>query len=193
MKPSFIIPILIILLSINLMIFNLEFYKQEMPKYTLYENQVTNLLEYFKGNTLNTEYYSEKEISHLDDVRKLIWTSWVCIVIFILPILYSFSKNRKENLRKQIVKGGVYSLLLISIFSLTLTSFSSSFITFHEILFTNNNWLLPESSTLIQMFPEEFFLQSTLQIVLYSLIFSVLCIILGYKIPGEKENAYKRA
>src|SRR3989338_4521844 len=169
MIPSFIIPILIILLSINLMIFNLEFYKQEMPKYTLYENQVTNLLEYFKGNTLNTEYYSEKEISHLDDVRKLIWTSWVCIVIFILPILYSFSKNRKENLRKQIVKGGVYSLLLISIFSLTLTSFSSSFITFHEILFTNNNWLLPESSTLIQMFPEEFFLQSTLQIVLYSL------------------------
>ncbi len=193
MKFSLVIPLFIILLSLNLMIFNQEFYKQQMSNYEQYQNQVNNLLDYFKGVNLEESYYSEREISHLKDVRNLIWLSWVFIIILTVPVLYSFSKDKKEHLRKQMILGGLYALALTILLSLTLISFSSSFITFHEILFTNNDWLLPASSTLIKMFPEEFFLQSTVQIVLYSIILSLLCIVLGYKIPGEQKNAYKRA
>ncbi|MSR86397.1 DUF1461 domain-containing protein [Candidatus Woesearchaeota archaeon] len=192
MKFSFLIPLIIIFLSLNLMVFNQDFYKQEMANYEQYQNPVNNLLDYFKGNSLDTEYYSEKEVSHLNDVRNLIWLSWVVIVLLCIPLVYSLLKDKKEHIRKQMLMGGIYSLILTILFSLTLISFSSSFTTFHEIIFTNNNWLLPASSTLIQMFPQEFFLQSTVQIVLYSLIFSLLCIVLGLKIPGEEKNAYKR-
>ena len=188
MKFSFALPILIILFSINIMILDQDFYKHEMPNYAQYEAQVSNLLHYFEGSSLNTEYYSEREIMHLADVRRLIWISWAIILVLLIPILYSFCKDKKEHIRKQMISGGIYSLILTLLFSLTLLSFSSSFIIFHEIVFTNDLWLLPASSTLIQMFPEEFFLQSTMQIVLYSLIFSIVIIILGWKIPGEPKH-----
>lgn len=192
MRFSFVLPFVILLLATNLLIFDLDFYKQEMPNYIQYGAQVTNLLGYFQGSYLEIQYYSEKEISHLKDVRNLIWLSWALVLILCIPMIYSFVKDKKEHIRKQMIYGGIYSLILTILFSLTLFSFSSSFIAFHEIFFSNNNWLLPASSTLIQMFPQEFFLQSTMQIVLYSTIFSLLCIVLGLKIPGEQKHGRKR-
>jgi integral membrane protein (TIGR01906 family) len=187
-KVSFCIPILILLLSINLMIFNKEFYEQEVPNYTQHEQVIENLLSYFKGGTLHTEEYSEREILHLRDVRNLIWTSWFLILLCTVAIIYA---SKKQNLKKELKKGAYYTGIAIILLSLIFLNFSDAFITFHKIIFTNDYWLLPETSLLIQMFPERFFIESTKQILLYSLILTLFTYILAVKIPGGK-NDHKR-
>ena len=181
MKSSLLIPFFILLLSINLLIFDQDFYKQEMPQYEIYKEQQENLLNYFQGAELEGPY-SEKERLHMKDVRNLIWSSWILILILIITIVYT------KNPKKELYKGGIYTIILTILLSLTLLSFSTSFTIFHKLLFTNNLWLLPANSLLIQMFPERFFIQSTKQILLYTFILSLLAIILANKIPGEKHD-----
>jgi len=182
MKCSLAIPFFILLFSINLLIFDQEFYAQEMPQYESYKEQQQNLLSYFQGTELNTESYSEREIFHLKDVRNLIWASWLLLFLLLIPIFFS------KNIKKELYKGGIYTIILTLLLTLTLLSFSTFFTFFHKILFTNDLWLLPANSILIQMFPQEFFIESTKQILLYTFIFSLLCIVLGHKIPGEKHG-----
>lgn len=185
MKSSLVIPFFILLLSINLLIFDQEFYEQEMPQYESYKQEQKNLLNYFQRAELHTEDFSEKEILHLKDVRNLIWVSWLLLLLLFLPILFCTEKKTEFS------KGGIYTIILTIILSLTLLSFSTSFTLFHELLFTNDLWLLPANAVLIQMFPQEFFIESTKQILLYTFILSLFSIILGNKIPGEKHG--KRA
>ncbi len=186
MKCALALPFFILLLSINLLIFDQEFYATEMPQYESYMEQQENLLYYFQGAELQKENYSEREILHLKDVRNLIWSSWILIFLLLIPIIYSSFK--KKDLKKELYKGGIYTLVLTFLLGLALLSFSSSFTLFHELLFTNDLWLLPADSLLIQMFPQEFFIESTKQILLYSFIFSLFIIIVGYKVPGEKHG-----
>lgn len=186
MKASFFFPFLILLLAINLLIFNQDFYKEEVVNYISHEETITNLLSYFQGQELEETSYSQREVLHLKDVRTLIWASWTFIIIFSLLIIYLLIKNK--NYKKELYKGGIYSLITIAIFSFSLLFFTQFFTLFHEILFTNDLWLLPTDSLLIQMFPERFFIQSTKQILLYSLILSLLCIIIGGIIPGENND-----
>jgi integral membrane protein (TIGR01906 family) len=166
----YLIPILIILLSLNIVIFDKDFYEKEMPVYN--ETEVTNLQHYFLFQDLNTNNYSEKEISHLNDVRNLIHLSWLIILIQILILIF---------VKKEFFYGGLFSLIFILLLSLTLLSFQDSFTAFHEILFTNDNWLLPENSALIQLFPESFFQECFKQIIFIDIIFSLLSMIIGYK------------
>ncbi len=187
-KFSFCIPLIILIFSVYLVLFDLDFYKQEIPNYENYSLETQNLIHYFQGQSLNKSFYSEREILHLQDVHNIIWFSLLLILLLTIPIILSLYKDKKIHLKKECIHGGLYSLIFIILFSLVLGNFSSSFIIFHKILFTNDYWILPNSSTLIQMFPEGFFIQSTIQIVLYSIILSLLIIILGLKIPPEKKT-----
>jgi len=166
----YLIPIIILLISLNLVIFDKDFYQKEMPVYN--ETEVTNLQHYFLFQDLNTDNYSEKEISHLKDVRNLIHLSWLIILILIIILIF---------VKKEFFYGGLFSLIFILLLSLTLLSFQDSFVTFHELLFTNDNWLLPENSTLIQLFPENFFHECFKQVIFIDIIFSLLSMVIGYK------------
>ena len=189
MKFSLMIPFFILLLSINLLIFDQEFYEKEMSQYESYQEEQRNLLDYYQGAELNIKNYSEREILHLKDVRNLIWLSWAFMLLLLIPIIFSFYKNKQT--KKEFYKGGIYTIVLTIFLSLALLTFSTSFTLFHELLFTNTLWLLTANSILIQMLPNGFFIESTKQIILYSLILSLTCIALGLKIPGEKHG--KRA
>ena len=190
-KFSFFLPLLIIFLSTNLLIFDQSFYKQERTNYELYNQEIDNLLEYFTGGELDKENYSEEEILHLADVKKLIWISLALLCLGAILMGISFLKDTKEHCQKECVKRGIYTVILIILLSFTFFNFSSAFTIFHKILFTNNYLLLPAESLLIQMFPERFFIESTKQIILYSLIFSILCIGIGC-LPRSKKDEHKR-
>lgn len=184
MKFRFLIPLFIILLSLNLIIFDKDFYEKESPKFN--EQEVSNLQNYFISKNLNSTNYSEEEVLHLKDVRNLILISLIInIILLVLIIIFSF---QTKNLSKEFIYGGIYSIILIFILSLTLISFSDSFITFHKLLFTNNYWLLPENSTLIQMFPETFFNEALKQILFNSVIFSLGSVAIGYKLKPFQNN-----
>ncbi|MBS3162793.1 DUF1461 domain-containing protein [Candidatus Woesearchaeota archaeon] len=170
MFSRFTIPIIIILLSLNLIIFNIDFYEKE-SNYD--SSEIKDLLSYFSGSELNPEYTIEETI-HLKDVRNLIWVSWGLIILLSITLFFSPTKD--------IIYGGIISLIITLFLPVIFLSFDSAFILFHKLLFTNNYWLLPSTSKLIQMLPEKFFIEAAKQLIFNNLILSLFTIILGIKI-----------
>ena len=76
---------------------------------------------------------------------------------------------------------------IAALFALVALTFSSSFIRFHEIFFRTDTWLLnPATDNLIRMFPEAFFFDIFVRIVLTSVVFATILLIAGFLIKLGK-------
>lgn len=190
---KFLFPILIILLSYNLVAYNLNFYKYEFSKQDVYsslnkadvDKEAENLINYFKTGKLETTFFNEKELIHLKDVYNLnkvvcylFYSSLILISVCLLFLLYN--KKYKE-LYKDLFHSGLISLCsIIALLILVIINFNFSFTLFHEILFTNDLWQLnPETDNLIVMFPEGFFIDTFIRIIIYSVTFSLILVLAG--------------
>ena len=181
-KFYYFIPLFILLFSVNFFIFNEDVYNSE------YEDEVSNLLDYFKYGELDEEKYTGEEVIHLYDVRKLIQASLAVMFFLAFVIIITMLRESREVIRYGLIRGGVFGVVLTLVASLVLLNFTSAFTKFHELLFTNDYWMLASDTLLIQMFPESFFYGAVVHIVLYSIIFSLVSIVLGVKIPKEGKN-----
>jgi len=157
------IPIFIILLNLQLLVFNDNFYDNEVHE---------NLLNYFKGEELKFNY-TEKELVHLEDVKKLINMLEVILYILIILILLIIFFS-KENM---FIISGLITMGIILI--LFLFDFNFLFTKFHEILFTNNYWLLESGTLLIKTYPIEFFIKFFKRLILNIIITSLILIGIG--------------
>ena len=178
-KYYLLIPLFLILISVNIVVFDSYFYLSAENEIDYYQEEVGNLLSYFKGNGLNEERYSNEEIIHLKDVRNLIWFSLALILVLFGILAYyerAFSWSKRANF---FIYGGILNSVGLLILAIILFSFSFFFRIFHEVLFRNDYWLLPADSTLIQMFPESFFIGAVVRILLYMGIFSVSFVVIG--------------
>ena len=120
-----------------------------------------------KDSQENTLPLTERECEHMSDVKGLFKLDRMLFYTFltlfgIVIIIYSiytklpakFSLLLAKDIRLACILGfGILLALAI----LSLFNFTSLFYGFHELLFNNDLWLLPENSFLIQLFPEDFF------------------------------------
>ena len=132
---------------------------------------------------LDIDIYSDKEILHMKDVKSVmnfifdlgkILSIVFCILAF---VLYSYFKV-------YIYKLIFYSLsLFLSIMMFLGTSFllffQELFIIFHEIAFNNDLWILNQNEDyLLMMYPEDFFRDVAILILITSFILNVIVYIL---------------
>tara|TARA_B100000427_G_scaffold113224_1_gene93855 strand:+ start:43 stop:693 length:651 start_codon:yes stop_codon:yes gene_type:complete len=132
---------------------------------------------------LDIDIFSNKEILHMKDVKSVmnfifdiskILSIVFCILTF---VLYSY-------FRVYIYKLIFYSLsLFLSILVFLGTSFllffQELFIIFHQIAFNNDLWILnPNEDYLLMMYPEDFFRDVAILILLTSFILNVIVYIL---------------
>ncbi|MDP3918340.1 MAG: DUF1461 domain-containing protein [Nanoarchaeota archaeon] len=192
-KIYYLIPFFIILFSVNILIFNESFYLDHNSGVNFYEEEVGNLLGYFSGGELNEERYSVEEVIHLKDVRNIIYVDIGLACLFFILISFGLYKSKKSDFKEIFLKGGAYGIGLSLLISFLFVNFSLGFKWFHKILFRNGYWILPADSTLIQMFPESFFISASLRIVLYSLIFSSLLLIISRYLQGDKNDRTKKS
>ena len=118
------------------------------------------------------QLYSEdqKEIIHMKDVKALFWLDYkVLLASLIFIAAYSGVMLRRKNrkgLAWGLLGGGkVLTLGLIIILGIGVITgfFDTLFIGFHEIAFTNTDWLLdPNIDVLIMMFPDGFWQDAAL-------------------------------
>jgi len=163
------IALVILLLSLNMVVFDVSFYKNNSNC----EDNCGNVIKYFVFLDDLEGDYSEEELIHMKDVRKLILIN-IFLLITLIGLLIVFVGQR------DFLHGGIGALsatLLVLI--LGLINFSGAFVAFHKIFFWNDFWLLPSDSLLITMFPQEFFYGAMIRIILYSIILSVVSIIGG--------------
>jgi integral membrane protein (TIGR01906 family) len=188
------IPILLISMNIQLLLnpfyLKFEYSKDNFPEAEIMSKQErldlsVKVLEYVKGeNGLSTlrksGLFNEKEISHLKDVRVLVrglsLVGNLSGLIFIFSILFLTSQNERMGiLISNIFTGSLTTLILIVFFLfLSFISFNFLFIKFHEIFFPQGNWTFYLQDSLIQLYPRKFWVDSTLIILILTLIETIL-------------------
>ena len=188
--------------------FNLDFYKNFYTQENLAPNigttydklidNTSNLLDYLNYNAeLNTSWYTPKDILHMVDVRTLYNIRHKIMIIFLIIFIistillvilckrntiYYISKTfNKVLLSFFVVIGGLACIISYN--------FNSFWIKFHQLLFSNDLWLLsPDESNLIQMVPEEFFISLITKIIIHIFILFISLFIINFVIKKKAKN-----
>lgn len=156
----------------NNLFFTYEFNKQDIAAssgfglndYLFYNSQV---LKYFFNNSSTisvvdrsgkelTNFFTSEEIIHLHDVKVIVDVATLFVLLALLfPTL--FAKKVKNIIFPAKSASVIVMLAYGVILTFVLFDFDKAFYKFHEILFTNSFWLLPETDMLIRMYPENLF------------------------------------
>lgn len=191
-------------LVINMPVFySFEFDKNNIPETTQIPKEELNkaskiIREYFANeekylklevyqNGVLRSIYSEKEISHMRDVKTLIKGLYVLSTISLTLILttiiwgIAIKKSRFIAVLLKLLSSSAKYILITAIILgiVSILAFEQVFLIFHEISFANDLWMLdPSKDYLIMMFPQTFFLEATLLIGLFILIECLILICL---------------
>jgi len=162
----FLIPFLIILLNFQFIIFN--------------NNSNTeineNILNYFQNKEELKFDFTEEESIHLKDVKSLIFKLNIILIILTILTILILILN-KEPISKQLIISGSITIAITLI--LSIINYQILFTTFHKLLFTNNYWLLPRETLLIQTYPSEFFINISKRLALNIILTSIILVIIG--------------
>lgn len=173
----------IILLNFRLLVFNYHYYQKEFAKlgvYNRFEKNVADaqskkLIDYLCcQNGIDSEFFTQREILHLKDVKGLIRLANIQLFINLsLVILVSsllILGKKKELLSSALKFGSIIGIIsIIALTAIATINFNILFTNFHLISFRNNLWLLPEDANLIKLFPQEFFRDFANRVVLQSM------------------------
>ncbi len=195
---AFIIPLFMLLLHINVLMYDFSFYQGEFEKlgvYDKYNEEIVDenalfVLDYVKhGTNLETDFFNEKEKIHLGDFRNIVRNSVYLLyftgLVLIFSVGYLLFVKKYKLLFQSFSLGFIFTLVLLMLLVLgSLISFSFFFDLFHEI-YPNDLYLLnPGVDNLIVLFPERFFLDISQRIILYTGISSIVLLLLA--IVGKK-------
>ena len=118
------------------------------------------------------EFFNQKEIAHMEDVRDLfaaaIMLRRICLVVIVAAVaLLVLLKARISRIlpRAICVGTGLFFGLTGILAGIISTDFSKYFIIFHHIFFRNDLWILdPGTDLLINIVPEPFFMDTAARI-----------------------------
>ncbi len=201
LKILFIIVLVLLILFASFKIYslNLKFYQKEYIKLNIYDrvpaadSHIKNLFNYFNDKEELSDFFNEKEKLHLKDVKYLINLAfiifYILLILFLILLFYFIYKKDYLVIINSLIISGFIIILFHAIF--LLLNFSSSFVLFHKIFFTNDLWLLnPETDSLINLFPEKFFYDISSRIMLSSLMISLFLIIFGLIIKFKANKSF---
>lgn len=159
-------------------------------------NDITQmLLDYLKDNRDDLdmqvakngyvkEVFDLREKTHMVDVKNLYTGAkrvmYICAVTSVATLFLLYIKDEKQNFIKEVIIGykftAVIFIALCVVLGLVFTvGFNWFWTNFHKVFFTNDLWLLdPKVSTMINMFPLEFFLAMCTKILLRFAILFIL-------------------
>lgn len=142
------------------------------------------------------EFFNEREIAHMEDVRGLflgamnLRTGCFGIMIICLLILMFTKANIRHGLSAMMCLGiGLFFGIFAIMGGIMATDFTRYFILFHEIFFDNDLWILnPKTDLLINIVPEPFFSDITLHIGIIYGIFTFTCLLISIILLRSKKK-----
>ena len=181
---KFLLIILVISLSLSCllvaaeqMIFNIGEYAYAYDEYNIGDatgkdwleiRSITkDILKYLKikaGDEILQPNFNEREVLHMRDVQVLFKYGFILkylsLGISLAVIILFVMQGERELVGRYIYKGLFINWIFLGILlAMIYFDFNKYFTYFHEIFFSNDLWLLdPRTDLLIQMLPEEFFL-----------------------------------
>ncbi|MEL7636182.1 MAG: TIGR01906 family membrane protein [Anaerolineaceae bacterium] len=161
---------------------------QERTKWSAYAvSYLTNDqgIEYL-GNLqdeLGQKMYTPDELSHMVDVKNVVTaasTVWYILGGVSIAILLWFVIMRQwESIRKAFNAGGWITIGLLGVlFVFLAVSFDKLFEYFHRLFFQDGTWTFSQSSTLIRLFPFEFWRDAFVVVIGFALLVGILLVVL---------------
>ena len=121
------------------------------------------------------DLFSQREVVHMRDVKRLIWGVYgvgAAAAVYILGFaIVSFYLHRRlfvPSLSRYTLLGSGLTLTLVGAVGLVaLVGFAALFNFFHQVSFSNDFWRLnPRTDHLVMMFPQEFWFDATMFVAL---------------------------
>lgn len=139
------------------------------------------------------EFFNDREIAHMEDVRGLFLGGLVLrrislgLIVACVILLLLLKANIRRVLPKMICIGSALFFAVLAVLAgIISTDFNQYFILFHHIFFNNDLWMLnPDTDLLINIVPEPFFMDTAARIAMtYGIsvlaVFAICFIILYY-------------
>lgn len=145
--------------------------------------------------------FNQREIIHLKDVKGLIRLDYAVLLVTLLYVsgfsavrlIRTGGKERRRMAAEEIAWGSGLTLVLMAFLGLSaLLGFDRLFLGFHLLSFSNDFWQLdPSRDYLIRLFPQGFWYDATLSIVMST---AATAVILGgvsgrYLLSAKKKSA----
>ncbi|MEM2916519.1 MAG: DUF1461 domain-containing protein [Candidatus Woesearchaeota archaeon] len=174
-----IFPFLMLLLIGNALVFDTAVYKSLLKPGAV--EPTMQVLNYFQGKAEIPDIFDNNEKSHLADVKHVIslfrWISLALLVIFLALMMKADTA--------QVFRKGFFVLILF-VLILAFIPFDAVFTIFHKIFFPRGNWMFPEGSMLILLYPAEFFRAFFAYVISIALVFSAIFALFGYIVNHQK-------
>lgn len=139
------------------------------------------------------EFFNDREIAHMEDVRGLFLGGLALrrislgLIVACVILLLLLKADIRRVLPKMICIGSALFFAVLAVLaSIISTDFNQYFIMFHHIFFNNDLWMLnPDTDLLINIVPEPFFMDTAARIAMtYGVsvltVFAICFIILYY-------------
>ena len=201
------LPFIILFSCIDIVTFDINYYKNEYVKFNIAEEigiseaelltATENLLDYIKDNREDidftsdikgedVEFFSDRDKLHMVDVKNIFQTidfarNTAVLILIMLFFLVKYNKKLNIDFGKSFMLSPLIgSIPFLALVMLMFIDFNKYFTIFHEIFFSNDLWLLdPKYDRLINIFPEEFFLDTALKILIYYFVIQIIVFIIG--------------
>jgi len=143
-------------------------------------------IDYFNAYKLTdgSQFYNERELSHMLDVKMLVQkmiSAWIILgAIVLLTGLAAWKLKKLAGYWKALSRGGLWTLgLIAAILVFVALSFSALFTQFHMLFFSGDTWLFEYSDTLIRLFPMQFWQDAFIWVGALSILQAALFYFLG--------------
>ena len=122
--------------------------------------------------------FNPRETAHLHDVKRLFQLSFrvqevavLFVLVYVVTVFIWAKEGTYRSLARQVLTSGLVTLVVVGAFGVVAVSgFEGAFTQFHLIAFDNDLWKLnPATDRLIQMFPEAFWQDVSIWVVLATL------------------------
>jgi len=143
------------------------------------------------------EFFNEREIAHMEDVRGLflgglaLRRTCLAVIAGSLILLALLKADIKRSLPKLICAGTVlFFAALTMLAAIISTDFTKYFTIFHKIFFNNDLWILdPSTDLLINIVPEPFFMDTAARIgIIYGISVFVVFVVCALWIKHTKNK-----
>ena len=130
--------------------------------------------------------FTPDELSHMVDVKEVVRNASMVLYVFggmsIAILVWFVVMGQWDSLRRSLNTGGWITIgLLGALLVFLAVSFDKLFEYFHRLFFQDGTWTFSESSTLIRLFPFEFWRDAFVLVIGFALIIGVLLVLVTRK------------
>lgn len=193
------LPIFLVLSNVNLIMtpwyVQYEYAKRDFPPAERFDAAARakfaiETVRYTRGELTHADLqnlgvYNERELSHMRDVQQVaksaLAVNYALGIFIAIALVVLWRASSPTAAWSAVFNGAVLTLVIFGAIGLfALVAFDAYFVLFHRIFFVGDSWLFFTTDSLIQFYPEPFWVDASLGIALFTLVEAVVLLVLAW-------------